>query len=410
MTHVLVSGASVAGPALAFWLRRYGFDVTVVERAPAPRPGGQGIDVRGAGRTVLDRMGITDQVRAAHTGVRGIAYLDAAGRRTVELPTELFGHSGGVIADIEILRGDLMRIIMDAAEGVEYVYDDSITALDQRPDGVAVTFERSAPRRFDAVVGADGVYSTTRRLAFDGAWRTVDSGYHRAVFTAETAQESGRDSWGLDGWEFLYSMPKGNGVGGRNVLLYPAHGGARGMVHFAGDPVTYDRRDIAGQKRLVADVLAGEGWQVPRLLDAMWRADDFYFDRHVKVEMPTWHRGRVALLGDACTAGSVGMGTSLALVGAYVLAGELARSDGDPEPAFAAYEARMRPYAQANMKQLPGGARGFLPPSTFEIKARTAVMGAMLRTPLARMVMGGIDKAVDSIDLPDYASLAARQG
>ncbi|WP_020014602.1 FAD-dependent monooxygenase [Promicromonospora sukumoe] len=404
MTHVLVSGASVAGPALAFWLRRHGFDVTVVERAPAPRPGGQGIDVRGAARTVLDRMGITEQVRAAHTGVRGIAYLDAAGRRIMELPAEMFGHSGGVIADIEILRGDLMRIIMDAADGVEYLFDDSVTALEERPDGVDVTFERSAPRRFDLVVGADGVFSTTRRLAFDGAWRAVDSGYHRAVFTAEPA--GGADTWGLDGWELLYSMPAGNGVGGRNVLLYPAHGGARGMVHFAGDPLEYDRHDIAGQKRLVAGVLAGEGWEVPRLLAAMERADDFYLDRHVKIEMPSWHRGRVALLGDACTAGSVGMGTSLALVGAYVLAGELAKADGDPAVAFPAYEATVRPYAAVNMKQLPGGARGFLPPTRFEIKARTAVMGALLRTPLASMMMGGIDKAVDQIALPDYAALA----
>lgn len=404
MTHVLVSGASVAGPALAFWLRRYGCDVTVVERAPGPRPGGQGIDVRGAGRTVLDRMGITDQVRAAHTGVRGIAYLDAVGRRTVELPTEMFGHSGGVIADIEILRGDLMRIIMDAADGVEYVFDDSVTSLEQLPGGVEVTFGRSAPRRFDAVVGADGVFSTTRHLAFDGAWQAVDSGYHRAVFTVDGAQEPGRDAWGLDGWELLYSLPRGNGVGGRNVLLYPAHGGARGMVHFAGDRIDYDRRDVAGQKRIVADALAGEGWEVPRLLDAMWRADDFYFDRHVRIEMSSWHRGRVALVGDACTAGSVGMGTSLALVGAYVLAGELARADGDPAAAFAAYEARMRPYAEANMKQIPGGTRGFLPPSRVEIRARSAVMGALLRTPLAGLMMGGIDKAVDAIELPDYAS------
>ena len=181
------------------------------------------------------------------------------------------------------------------------------------------------------------------------------------------------------------------------------------VSHFAGDPVTYDRRDIIGQKRLVADVLAGEGWEVPRLLDAMWDADDdFYFDRHVRVEMPAWHRGRVALLGDACMAGSVGMGTSLALVGAYVLAGELARSDGEPGPAFAAYEARMRPYAAANMKQLPGGARGFLPPTAFEIKARTAVMNLLLRTPVAGLMMGGIDKAVDSIDLPDYAPLTVQ--
>jgi 2-polyprenyl-6-methoxyphenol hydroxylase-like FAD-dependent oxidoreductase len=403
MTHVLVSGAGVAGPALAFWLRRYGFDVTVVERAPVPRPGGQGVDVRGAGRTVLDRMGITDQVRAAHTGVRGIAYLDARGRRAVEMSAERFGHSGGVIADLEILRGDLMRILLDAAEGVEYLFDDSITALDQRPDGVAVTFERSAPRRFDVVVGADGVHSVTRRLAFGGEWRSVDGGYHGAVFTVDAGQRPG--PWGLDGWELLYPMPAGNGVQGRNILLYPAHGGVRGMVNFASDPIDYDRRDVAGQKQVVADVLAGEGWEVPRVLDAMWAADDFYLDRHVRIEMPAWHRGRVALVGDACTAGSVGMGTSLALVGAYVLAGELARADGDPGPAFAAYEALMRPYAQVNMKQLPGGTKAFLPSTVFAIRTRAAVMGALLRTPLAGLMMGGIDKSVDAIDLPDYAAL-----
>lgn len=402
MTHVLVSGAGVAGPALAFWLRRYGIDVTVVERAPAPRPGGQGIDVRGAARTVLDRLGVTDQVRAAHTGVRGIAYLDAAGRRAVEMSAETFGHSGGVIADLEILRGDLVRILMESAEGVEYVFDDSISALDQHPDGVEVTFDRSAPRRFDAVVGADGVHSVTRRLTFPGQWTAVDGGYHSAVFTVDDGRPG---SWNLDGWEVLYPMPAGNGVRGRNVLLYPAHGGVRAMVNFAGAAVDHDRRDVAAQKQIVADVLAGEGWEVPRLLDAMWRADDFYLDRHVRIEMPSWHRGRVALLGDACTAGSVGMGTSLALVGAYVLAGELARSGGDPGSAVAAYEARMRPYAHANMKQIPGGVRGFLPPTALEIKARALTMRAMLRTPLAGLMMGGIDKAVESIDLPDPVDL-----
>jgi 2-polyprenyl-6-methoxyphenol hydroxylase-like FAD-dependent oxidoreductase len=410
MTHVLVSGAGVAGPALAFWLRGHGIDVTVVERAPAPRSGGQGVDVRGAGRTVLDRMGVTDQVRAAHTGVRGIAYLDAAGRRTVEMSAERFGHSGGVIADLEILRGDLMRILMDAARGVEYLFDDTVTALDQLPDGVAVTFERSAPRRFDAVVGADGIHSATRRLAFGGGWTVVDGGYHGAVFTVDDGRLPG--SWGLDGWELLYSMPAGNGVGGRNILLYPAHGEVRGMVNFASDPIGYDRRDIAGQKQIVADVLAGEGWEVPRVVDAMWRADDFYLDRHVRIGMPSWHRGRVALVGDACTAGSVGMGTSLALVGAYVLAGELAgelsRPDGNPATAFAAYEARMRPYAQANMKELPGGTKAFLPPTTFGIRARAAVTGLMLRTPLAGLMMGGIGKAVDAIDLPEYVRTPSR--
>jgi 2-polyprenyl-6-methoxyphenol hydroxylase-like FAD-dependent oxidoreductase len=260
-----------------------------------------------------------------------------------------------------------------------------------------VTFERAAPRRFDLVVGADGIFSTTRRIAFPAdSWRVVDSGYHRAVFTVDTALD-------LGGWELMYNMPAGNGTtGGRNAMLYPAHGSARGMFHFAGPPVEYDRRDIEAQKRIVARVFAGGGWEIPRMVAAMMAADDFYFDRHGKIEMPVWHRGRVVLLGDACTAGSVGMGTSMALVGAYVLAGELAAARGDHRRAFPAYQERMRDYAAANMKPLPGGVKGFLPATERGIRLRNAVTRWMMRMPGKGLMMGGIDKAVNAITLPDY--------
>jgi 2-polyprenyl-6-methoxyphenol hydroxylase-like FAD-dependent oxidoreductase len=403
MTHVLISGASVAGPALAYWLRRHGMDVTVVERSPAPRPGGQGIDIRGAARTVIERMGLMDQVRAMHTGVHGIAYVDEHNRREAVMPMDSFGDSGGVIADLEILRGDLMQILIGASTGVEYVYDDSITALRDTPTGVEVTFERSAPRRFDVVVGADGIFSHTRRLAFpEGSWKMHDSGFHRAVFTVDSAMA-------LDGWEYMYNMPAGNGTsGGRNAMLYPAHGGARGMFHFACDPIPYDRRDIPAQKQIVARVYANEGWQVPRMVASMLAADDFYFDRHGRIEMPTWHHGRVALLGDACTAGSVGMGTSMALVGAYILAGELAAARGDHRRAFPAYQDRMRDYAAANMKPMPGGTKGFLPTTTRGIRLRNTLTRWMLRLPTKHLMMGGIDKAVNAITLPNYPVPAAR--
>lgn len=397
MTHVLISGASVAGPALAYWLRRHGMDVTVVERSPRPRPGGQGIDIRGAARTVIERMGLTEQVRAVHTGVHGIAYVDEDNRRLAELPGDAFGDSGGVIADLEILRGDLMRILIGATSGVEWVYDDSITALRETGTGVHITFERGEPRDFDVVVGADGVFSNTRRLAFPAdSWRMIDSGFHRAVFTVDTDLD-------LDGWEYMYSMPAGNGTsGGRNAMLYPAHGGARGMVHFACDPIPYDRRDIEAQKRIVARVYANESWQLPRMMASMLAAEDFYFDRSGRVEMPVWHRGRVALLGDACTAGSVGMGTSMALVGAYVLAGELAAARGDHRRAFPAYQNLMRGYAAANLKPLPGGTKGFLPATPRGIRTRNTITRWMFRLPTKRLMLGGMDKAVHAITLPNY--------
>ncbi|BCJ36505.1 FAD-dependent oxidoreductase [Actinocatenispora thailandica] len=403
MTQVLISGASIAGPALAYWLRRYGMDVTVVERAPALRPGGQGIDVRGAARTVIERMGLIDQVRAAHTGTRGIANVDEHNRRTAEMSAEAFGDSGGIVADLEILRADLSRILVEAADGVEYLFDDTITALDQHAGGVDVTFERAGARRFDLVVGADGIFSATRRIAFGADdWRMADSGYHRAVFTARTSLR-------LDGWELMYSMPAGNGTtGGRNVLLYPAHDEARAMFHFACDPIDYDRRDIAAQKAIVARVFAGERWQVPELLASMADAPDFYFDRVGKIEMTRWYRDRVILLGDSCFAGSVGMGTSMAIVGAYVLAGELAAAGGDHRTGYPAYQARMAGYVAANRKPLPGGVKGFLPATRRGIRLRDWSMRMMTKLPGGGMMMGGIDKAVNAIDLPDYPVPAAR--
>jgi 2-polyprenyl-6-methoxyphenol hydroxylase-like FAD-dependent oxidoreductase len=397
MTHILVVGSGVAGETLAARLQHHGLGVTLVERAPGPRPGGQGIDVRGAARDVVDRMGLTDQVRAAHTGVRGIRQVDAAGRVRVDMPADALGHSGGIVADLEILRSDLVRILATAGDDVERVFGDTVTSLVERPDGVDVTFERSAPRRFDAVVGADGVFSTVRRQVFPEA-SLIDGGYHRAVFTMEGGPQ-------LDGWELMYSMPAGNGTqGGRNVLLYPAHGSARAMVHFAGPAVPYDRHDVDQQKAIVDRVLEGEGWYVPQVRDALRVASDFYFDRQARVVTP-WRRGRVALVGDACSAGSVGMGTTVAIVGAYVLAGELARHDGDPQAAFAAYEQLVRPYAEANCKPMPGGTKAFLPATERAIRRGQTIMRWLLRTPLAGRMIGDIGTKTEAIDLPDYDAL-----
>jgi len=162
--QILVSGAGVAGTAAAYWLRKAGFSVTVVERAPAPRPGGQTVDLRGAGRTVVERMGLLDQTRAMTVSQRGIAWADSSGRHRAEMPVEAFGRRR-IVSEDEILRGDLAAILYDAARpGVNYLFDDTITALEQDTNSVLVTFENAAPRRFDLVVGADGLHSVTRRL------------------------------------------------------------------------------------------------------------------------------------------------------------------------------------------------------------------------------------------------------
>src|SRR5262245_17916596 len=182
--NILISGASIAGPTLAYWLRRYGFNPTVVERAPAPRLGGQAIDLRWTARQVAERMGILDDVRQAHTGTHGLAFVDSTGKRVASMSAELFGDSGGPVAELEILRGDLVRILYTASrDQVEYLFDDSIAGIAQGDDGVEVTFERAAPRTFDLLVGADGLHSNVRRLAFGAESEFVrDLGAYVSIF------------------------------------------------------------------------------------------------------------------------------------------------------------------------------------------------------------------------------------
>ncbi|WP_101785989.1 FAD-dependent monooxygenase [Nonomuraea indica] len=353
MTTVLVSGASVAGPALAFWLRRHGLTPTVVEKAPAPRAGGQAIDIRGVALDVADRMGLLAPLREVRTRMRGMSMLDGDGNELMR-STEHAMSSGRLDNDdIEVLREDLTALLFDRTrQDVEYVFGDSIATVQQDDHGVHVTFERGAPRTFDLVVGADGLHSTVRRLAFGPEKEFVHHlGTYLSVFTAD-------NFLGLEDWQVW--VREGRAGGG----VYPVRGNTELRVNlgFEAEPIPYDHRDVDQQRRLVAEHCGGLRWEVPRLLDAMWKAPDFYFDAMAQVRMDTWSRGRVTLLGDAgyCASPLSGQGTSLALVGAYVLAAELAghHAAGDHAAALARYEARMRPFValnQALATENPGG-------------------------------------------------------
>ena len=294
--NILISGASVAGPALAYWLRRYGFNPTIVERAPAPRSGGQAIDVRGTARQVVERMGLMERLREAHTGAQGMYIVDSAGKRVVRMGAEAMNGSGGFIAEIEILRGDLVRILYEATrDDVEYIFDDSITSIAEDEQGARVTFERSAPRTFDLVVGADGLHSNVRRLVFgDEARFTRDLGCNIAVFSAA-------NDYGLRDWELWHMIPGDRRGPGRSVLLYPVprDSEVRATFIYPTPDVALDRHDVAQQKRLVAQAFANDGWELPQLLNAMQTAHEFYSDQVALAKVDRWSRGRVALLGDA---------------------------------------------------------------------------------------------------------------
>ncbi|MBL1095575.1 FAD-dependent monooxygenase [Streptomyces coffeae] len=341
-TRVLISGASIGGPALAYWLDRYGFQVTVVERAAGLRPGGQAIDVRGPALEVCERMGVLAGIRRRSTGLRGMSVVDDDGK-------ELFSTtertaSGGELAspDVEILRDDLASILFTAGgSGIEYLFDDSIAALAQGGDEVAVTFRRGAKRAFDIVVAADGVHSSTRAMVFGPEENFLRHlGVYLGVWTVPNYLE-------LDHWQVIYRT-QGHAWGGM-VMSVRDNTEARVFVGYTSDdPPTrvLDGSTVSDRKRLVAQAYADVGWEMPRMLEYMWGAPDFHFDSVSQIRIDSWSRGRVALLGDAGYCGSPlsGQGTSMALIGAYVLAGELKAANGDHTTAFAAYERELRDY------------------------------------------------------------------
>ncbi|WP_433173838.1 FAD-dependent monooxygenase [Actinoallomurus sp. CA-150999] len=337
-TTVLISGASVAGPALAYFLHRDGYDVTVVERAPELRDSGYAVDFRGAAFDALEEMGVLAEVRDHDTKMRGTTLVDEQGTETGQLPAEAFA------GELEVPKRALTRILHRiTADDVEYVFDDSISAMTQHESGVTVQFERGAAREFDLVFGADGVYSKVRELAFGPHADAVRHlGLSGVGFSA--ANHLGLDHSGL--LQHLEDTA---------IYMFSADEADRLTVSlsFATASPSLDRRGRQEQEQAVRAAFAGHGWQAPRLLEAMSRADDLYFASTCQVHLDRWSRGRVALVGDAgyCAASTSGMGTSQALIGAWTLARHLASADGDHAAAFSAYEAELRPYVAENQEK-----------------------------------------------------------
>ena len=388
MRRILISGASIAGPSLAFWLGRYGFDVTLVEQAPAVRPGGYAVDFRGTAMRVLERMGLVEAVKERETRTSSITMVDEDGKVVARLPD---GFTSG---DLEILRGDLAEVLYRATRGsAEYLFGDSIHTLAEKADGVEVTFASGSTRQFDVVVGADGLHSNVRALAFGERSRFVrPMGYGIAVFTLPDFLHLGNAG--------RYYVELGKRVG---CFGTPNDGRAKATFYFASDAVEYDRGDVAAQKQLLRKTFASVKWEAQRMLGMLDAAPDFYFDSLSQVKMDAWSRGRVVLLGDAacCPSPMAGMGTSLATVGAYVLAAEMKAADGDYPTAFAKYEATLRGFA-AEAQKLADGVSWFIPRTRVKLWLSKRLWSWMPQATLRRLMIEQPSRIANLVRLEDY--------
>ncbi|WP_326952898.1 FAD-dependent monooxygenase [Amycolatopsis sp. NBC_01286] len=348
--HAVISGASIAGLSAAFWLRRTGWDVTVLERSGAFRDGGQNVDVRGVARDVLERMGLTEAIRAQNTTETGTVLVDASGKVTAELPS----GPDGATAELEVLRGDFARTILQhLPAGVEIGYGDPIAEVVDDTDAVTVTTASGRVLRADLLVIAEGVRSATRDRLFGDLVDRRDLGI--AMVFGTIPRTTGDDNR----WRWFTT------VGGRQVHLRPDnHGTTRAILAYARaeDLGRLDRADALARVR---DRFADAGWETSRILDGFDRSEDVYIDNLTQIRMPTWHRGRVCLAGDAgwCVTPMGGGGASLALVSGYVLAASLTTEPDRLDAALTVYEQWMRPLVD-DVQNLPRWIVPFAYPQT----------------------------------------------
>jgi 2-polyprenyl-6-methoxyphenol hydroxylase-like FAD-dependent oxidoreductase len=333
------------------------------------------------------------EVRQALTRQRGMSFVNQEGKPQATMSVELFGGEG-LVSDFEILRGDLVDVLYRASKDTtEYLFNDSITSLTESAEGVRVTFEKSQPRTFDLVVGADGLHSNVRALAFGAESQFIRHlGYYVSIFTTANHLH-------LDRWQLVYNMP------GKLAGVYTAHQNTetKAMFFFASPQLQYDRHNSGQQKQILANVFSGEGWEIPHLLKAMENTPDFYFDSISLIQLERWSKGRVALLGDAgyCPSPLSGQGTNLALVGAYVLAGELAEAAGNYHTAFTRYQEVLQNYVQRQQKSASDGGKWFVPSSRTMIQLRNLNMRMLPYLPWKGLIAKAIQQQT-AITLKEY--------
>ncbi|MFG1926456.1 FAD-dependent monooxygenase [Cryptosporangium sp. NPDC048952] len=362
--NILVSGAGVAGLSLGRDLGMRGHSVTIVERADQLRGNGSPIDVRGDAIDVAQKMGLLSAIRDARIRMtEQVHFVDENGTAVGRLPDDI----GDSPDDIEIAREDLARILADALPvTVALRLGESIESVAERDDRVDVGFASGGSEGFDLVLGADGMHSAVRRLVFGPEQNWIR---HLGLYVA-IADMPGEADAEAERINPMYNSP------GLLAGIARFKDRAIGLLMFLSDPVDYDYRDVEAQKNLLFDHFEGCGWKIPAILDAVRADPHLYFDSVSQIHLPTWHRGRFALVGDAahCASPLAGRGTSLALTGAQFLAEELERSGDDYATAFARYEARQRPYVEFAQGTVAGGGALLVPPTREAIASRNQLL------------------------------------
>ena len=391
---VLISGAGIAGPTLAYWLTEHGFKPTIVERAPQLRTGGYIIDFWGVGYDIAEKMGLLPQIHREGYDVQELRLVDTHGRRVGGFDADVFRRltNGRYVS---IARSQLGRLLFDETEGrCETIFGDTVTKITPDGDGARVAFEKTPERRFDLVVGADGLHSKVRELVF-GAEETFERymGYMVGAFQAKGYQP--RDELVY----MSYTIP------GKQVARFALRNDLTlfMFVIAADQPVSSSAHDMSTQKEMLHAKFATAGWESSDILKALDKSDDLYFDHVSQIHIDAWSRGRVVLVGDAafCPSLLAGQGSALAMVGAYVLAGELGRSPDNPAAAFARYERLMRPFIAKKHKAAERFATSFAPRTQLGVWFRNQITKAFAIPFIAQLFIG--PGLLDPIDVPNYS-------
>jgi 2-polyprenyl-6-methoxyphenol hydroxylase-like FAD-dependent oxidoreductase len=393
--RVLISGAGIAGPTLAYWLAHYGMEPTLVEKAPQLRTGGYIIDFWGAGFDIADRMGLLSEIKRKGYMMQELRVVNQKGKKVTGFPVDAFARvTGGRYASLR--RGDLAASIFGLIEGkVETIFGDSVARIEQGEKGVQVAFQSGMERNFDLVVGAGGLHSRVRELVF-GPQEHFEKYLGCKVAAFDAAGYRPRD-------ELVYVMYT---EVGQQVARFAMRGDRTMFLFTFADNDVTTPGDVPSQKALLRKRFGRSGWECPQILNALDAANDLYFDRVSQIRMNEqqglWTRGRVTLIGDAasCVSLLAGQGSALAMVAAYILAGELHHSNGDYAAAFARYQTLFGPFVREKQKVALRFAGFFAPKSSLALFFRNQVM-KLLRVPWIADVTAGRD-FTDKIALPEY--------